>query len=73
MLLDYYLCSCFSWFKRNEEVEEEDLLYELDILEREFRNYKELRKKKAEIARVGKKKNKEATQKLYMQSQLKTP
>lgn len=52
LLLDYFLC---CWCSKREEVEEEDLLRELDILEREFRNYKEMRKQKAEAAKREKK------------------
>jgi hypothetical protein len=36
------------------ETEEEDLLYDLDILEKEFIRYKELRKKKADSKRMKK-------------------
>jgi hypothetical protein len=53
LLLDYFLC-CWCRHK-TEEVEEEDLLRELDSLEREFRNYKAMKKKKSEAAKREKK------------------
>ena len=50
MLLEYYFC---CWCKKV-ETEEEDLMYEMDILEKEFIRYKELRKKKADTKRIKK-------------------
>ena len=54
LLLEYYLC---CWCKQvSEEIEEDDLMHSLDLLEKEFRMYKELKqKKKAESAKRGKK------------------
>ena len=53
-ILDFYLCCCCC-LKKPEEEQDNYLLYELDILEEEFRKYKELRKKKTERLLLGKK------------------
>lgn len=53
--IEYYLC---CWCRQVEDAEEEDLMRGLDLLEKEFIKYKELKqKKKAEAAKRVKKKN----------------
>ena len=52
MLFEYCLC---CWWSRREEIEEEDLIREVDNLEKEFRKYKEMKKKKVESTKKEKK------------------
>ena len=56
LLLEYYLCCWCKQVEEVEEVEEEDLMRGLDLLEKEFQKYKELKlKKKDEAAKRVKK------------------
>jgi hypothetical protein len=45
LLVEYFL---WCWFGKNKEVNDADCVRELDDLERQFRNYKEMKRKKAE-------------------------